>query len=105
MLIIGREVGQSVIIADDIKVTVQKDEFNLKLEIKAPKDTRITKIKETEMKQGIFRKTDRKIGDTILIGDNILITLLKTKNGLLRFAIDAPKEISVYREEIYEKFA
>lgn len=45
----------------------------------------------------------RRIGETIIIGDDISITLLGIKGHQIRLGINAPKEISVHREEIYEK--
>ncbi|MBL4952928.1 carbon storage regulator [Neobacillus sp. OS1-32] len=103
MLIVGREVGQSVIINDDIKVTVRQCGSNLKLTIVAPKNIRISPIKQDPIKPINLKKTERKIGETMLIGDNVKIAMLQTQSGLLRFAIDAPKEISIFREEIYKK--
>lgn len=43
----------------------------------------------------------RNIAQTIVIGDNITITLLAVKGNQARIGIDAPKDLSVHREEIY----
>lgn len=45
----------------------------------------------------------RRIGETLMIGDNVTVTVLETKGGQVRIGIDAPKEVSVHREEIYLK--
>lgn len=46
MLIVGREIGQSVIIGDDIKVTVLQIDSQLRLSIDAPKHIRISQLYE-----------------------------------------------------------
>ncbi|PCJ41333.1 MAG: carbon storage regulator [Moraxellaceae bacterium] len=45
----------------------------------------------------------RRIGETIMIGDNVRITVLDVKGHQIRIGIDAPKEIAVHRSEIYDK--
>ncbi|MCL5260440.1 MAG: carbon storage regulator CsrA [Gammaproteobacteria bacterium] len=45
----------------------------------------------------------RKFGESIMIGNSIRITILSTKSGGVRVGIEAPKEISVHREEVFEK--
>jgi len=45
----------------------------------------------------------RKVGETITIGENIQIQVLSIKGGQVRIGIDAPREIAVNREEIYQK--
>lgn len=45
----------------------------------------------------------RKIGESIIIGDNIVITVVGNKNGQIKVGIDAPREISVHREEIRDR--
>ena len=45
----------------------------------------------------------RRIGETLKIGDNISITVLGVKGNQVRLGIDAPKDVSVHREEIYER--
>ena len=47
----------------------------------------------------------RKPGESIMIGDNIKITLLDIKGEQIRLGIDAPREITVHRLEIYEEIA
>ena len=47
----------------------------------------------------------RRIGETIKIGDEVSITVLEATGGGTKIGINAPKEISVHREEIYEKIA
>ena len=45
----------------------------------------------------------RKISESVIIGDNVKITVLAVKGNQVRLGIDAPKEISVHREEIYDR--
>jgi carbon storage regulator len=44
----------------------------------------------------------RKTGQKIRINDNIAITVLDVQNGLVKIGIDAPRSITVYREELYQ---
>jgi carbon storage regulator CsrA len=100
LLIVGREIGQSVIIGDVIKVTVLQIQSKLKVVIDAPKNIRISFEKQITPRINQLKKRVRIIGETIAIGEEIKVTILQTESGLLRFAIDAPREISIYREEL-----
>ncbi len=43
----------------------------------------------------------RRIGETLIIGDDVSITVLGVKGNQVRLGINAPKDVSVHREEIY----
>ena len=45
----------------------------------------------------------RRIGETLIIGDNVTITVLGVKGNQVRLGVNAPKSVSVHREEIYER--
>ena len=44
----------------------------------------------------------RKPGEKIFIGDNVSLTVVEVKGDSVRIAVDAPREIKIYRGEIYE---
>jgi carbon storage regulator len=45
----------------------------------------------------------RKVEEAIIIGDDILVKILEARGGQIRIGITAPKEISVHRQEIYDR--
>ena len=45
----------------------------------------------------------RKPNEYVMIGDNIMVKVVKSEDGDLRLAIDAPREVPIMRGEVYEK--
>lgn len=45
----------------------------------------------------------RRVGETLMIGDDVTITVLGVKGNQVRIGINAPKDVSVHREEIYQR--
>jgi len=45
----------------------------------------------------------RRIGETLMVGDDVSVTVLGVKGNQVRLGVNAPKEVAVHREEIYER--
>ncbi len=45
----------------------------------------------------------RRPGESIVVGEDIVVTVIEIKGGQVRIGIDAPRSVEVYREEIYEQ--
>jgi carbon storage regulator len=45
----------------------------------------------------------RRIGETLMIGGDVAITVLAVKGNQVRIGVKAPREVAVHREEIYDK--
>jgi len=45
----------------------------------------------------------REVGEVIMIGDDIRIMVVETRDGVVRFGVDAPREVPVHRAEVYRR--
>ena len=45
----------------------------------------------------------RRVGETLKIGDNVNVTVLGVKGNQVRIGVDAPRDVAVHREEIYDR--
>ncbi|MEO6698311.1 MAG: carbon storage regulator CsrA [Paraperlucidibaca sp.] len=45
----------------------------------------------------------RRVGETLMVGDEVTVTVLGVKGNQVRIGVDAPKHIAVHREEIYQR--
>ena len=45
----------------------------------------------------------RRVGESLMIGDQVTVTVLGVKGNQVRIGVNAPKDVTVHREEIYER--
>jgi carbon storage regulator len=45
----------------------------------------------------------RRVGETLMVGDNVTVTVLGVKGNQVRIGVNAPKDVAVHREEIYDR--
>lgn len=45
----------------------------------------------------------RRVGETLVVGDDVTVTVLGMKGNQVRLGVNAPKDVSVHREEIYQR--
>ena len=95
MLVLGRRVGQTILIGDDIEITVgQIERHQVRLRISTP--------------QGRYGLLGR-VGQPLVISDSIEVTISRIQPGyvpqadLAHIRIYAPREIRIFREELYHE--
>jgi carbon storage regulator len=45
----------------------------------------------------------RRVGETLMVGDEVTVTVLGVKGNQVRIGVNAPKDVAVHREEIYQR--
>jgi carbon storage regulator len=45
----------------------------------------------------------RRVGETVIVGNDVSVTILGVKGNQIRIGINAPRNVTVHREEIYER--
>jgi carbon storage regulator len=63
----------------------------------------ITPLETCELKERPMLVLSRKLNESIVINDNVVVTVLGVKGDRVRIGIDAPGEIPVHRQEVFEK--
>ena len=48
-------------------------------------------------------KLTRRVGETLMVGNDVTVTIVGVKGNQIRIGINAPKDVAVHREEIYER--
>jgi carbon storage regulator len=56
-----------------------------------------------DSKEQIMLILTRRVGETVMIGNDVTVTVLGVKGNQVRVGVNAPKDVAVHREEIYER--
>jgi carbon storage regulator len=56
-----------------------------------------------EVRSSLMLILTRRVGETVMIGNEVTVTVLGVKGNQVRIGVNAPKDVAVHREEIYER--
>lgn len=109
MLIISRHKDEEFLIGDDIVVTLVDTRVNkARVGITAPRDVGVNRAehgrdyKSTGGDGSGMLVISRSRRQKILIGETVTVIVLEFRGNKVRFGIDAPKDVKVYRREVFD---